>query len=794
MKLFFRFLRNNPLYTLINVVGLALSLMFVILIGDYTYRQFSIDRWHRNHDRICLAGNDRNLYLWPQTAQALKEQFPEIESVCNINFAQAKIVYGDRCSGDSNGEGKGNLMTADSTFFSFFDFKVLEGDPRTALDSPEKCVITKSLADNLFQGEDAIGKPLNIVGSRGITLFDGGGDPYDSTLVYTVSAVIKDIDRTALMNSTEIIVSSERVSQILGFRYNEAFMISGPLGSNYTFLMMRPGQNLDDKTDAVTDFITKRSRFFQYMGKTSAVFVPLDDLMFAPQNDGSGLMKGDKSILGILLAVVLAILLFAISNYINLTVANTGFRAKEMATRRLLGSDSRKISLELILESTMMVFFSFLIGLALAIAFQNNFQTLFQGKIAILKDINFATVTASLLFIIFTGVVSGILPMLTLLKYKPIDIVKGSFRQHSKMVLSKVFIIIQNIITVTMLTATFTILLQMNHLVSAPMGYETEDRFFLQVDYKQRMKDALKAQPYVEKFGCFEDSALDGNSSTMESHTDKDQNRILFYLMGCDRDFLEVSGLHLVEDFHLEGDVKYLNETAARMTGVTRENSLVEWGDSQSIQVAGIFNDTHMVNVLDPYKPMLIDIKDTEKIENPGFLVKTDGSKDAYRRLCALVEEIDGSDFDMEWKVRDIRREIAMSFSNERVTMILVSIFTGIAILISVLGFVGMSVFFIRERRKEVGVRKIMGSTTNQVLALLIGKFCAPLLISLVFAAPLSWYLMNRWLQDFAYRISFSVWIFLAAAAGSLLVAVISVFFQTLSAAHSNPADSIRNE
>lgn len=794
MKLFLRFLRNNPLYTLINVVGLALSLMFVILIGDYTYRQYSIDRWHSNHDRIYLIGNENNLYLWPQTARALKEQFPEIESVCNINFTQAKIVYGDRHSGDSNGEGPGNLMTADSTFFRFFDFKVLEGDPRTALDSPEKCVITKSLADNLFQGENPIGQPLNIVGTRNISLYDGLPDPYDSTLVYTVSAVIKDIDRTALMNSTEIIVSSERAPQVLGFRYNENFMVVGSLGSNFSFLMMQPGQNLDDKTDAVTDFVTSRARFFTYFGKSDAVLVPLDDVMFAPQNEGAGLLKGDKSLLGILLAVVLAILLFAVTNYINLTVANTGFRAKEMATRRLLGSDSRKISFELILESTMMVFFSFLIGLALAVAFQNHFQTLFQGKIAILRDINFATVTVSLLFIILTGVISGILPTVTLLKYKPIDIVKGTFRQHSKMVLSKLFIIIQNVITVTMLASTFTILLQMKHLVSAPLGYETQDRFIIQVDHKQLMADALKTQPYIEKIGCFEGSALDGNGATMESRLDKDKNRILLYQMGCDRNFLEVSGLHLVEDFHMEGDVKYFNETAARLTGVTRDNSLVVWSDTENTQIAGIFNDTHMVNILDPYKPMIIDIKDTAEIEYPGFFVKTDGSADAYRRLCALVEEIDGPTDDLDWKVRDIRREIVMSFSSERTTMILVSVFTGVAILISILGFVGMSVFFIRQRRKEVGVRKIMGSTTNQVLALLMGKFCAPLLISLVFAAPLSYYIMNRWLQGFAYRIDFSVWIFLAAAAASLLVAVISVFFQTLRAAHSNPADAIRTE
>ena len=464
MKYFFRFLKNNPLYAVINMVGLALSLMFVILIGDYTYRQFSIDKWHRNHERIYVLGteNRNSLMSWPDCAHSLKDRYPEVEDVCCVYMHNGKIKHEDRVYEEAQGDNAGNIMLADSNFFRFFDFKMIEGDRETALDSPEKCVVTESLAKALFPDGNALGQPLQIEGTRYVFVSDDNGDPYDSSLVYTVSGVIKDLDKTVFLNETAVIANFERAPQVLGYRLRNDLMVSGPLGSTLSFLMMRPGANLDDKIDDLTDYCTENIPMFDFYGKTSATLIPLDDLMFAPQNTGAGLQTGDKSLLGILLAVVLAILMFAVTNYINLTVANTGFRAKEMATRRLLGSNGLGISLELIGESTLMVFISFIIGGALALLLEDKMAVLFKGKIDILKDINLATVSVSLVFIILTGVISGIMPTVSLSRYKPIDVVKGSFRYHSKMVLSRIFIILQNVITMTMMAATLTILLQMS--------------------------------------------------------------------------------------------------------------------------------------------------------------------------------------------------------------------------------------------------------------------------------------------------------------------------------------------
>lgn len=796
MKYFFRFLKNNPLYAVINVVGLALSLMFVILIGDYTYRQFSIDKWHRNHERIYVLGteNGNSLMSWPDCAHSLKDRYPEVEDVCCVYMHNGKIKHEGKAYEESQGDNAGNIMLADSNFFRFFDFKMIDGDRETALDSPEKCVVTESLAKALFPDGNALGQPLQIEGTRYVLVSDDNGDPYDSSLVYTVSGVIKDLDKTVFLNETAVIANFERAPQVLGYRLRNDLMASGPLGSALSFLMLRPGASLEDKIEDLTSYCIESIPVFNFYGNTKAAIIPLDDLMFAPQNTGAGLQTGDKSLLGILLAVVLAILLFAVTNYINLTVANTGFRAKEMATRRLLGSDGLGISLELIGESTLMVFISFIIGGALALLLEDKMAVLFKGKIDILKDINFSTVSVSLLFIVLTGIISGIMPTISLSKYKPIDVVKGSFRYHSKMVLSRIFIILQNVITMTMMAATLTILLQMNHLVKAPLGYNTENIYRVSSDNPEVLRNALKSQPFIQGIGSFSGTSLDGNYCSMSTRKDKDNNNLLVYLTTWDKEFIDIMGINLVKDNHLSGDVKYINEELAGKLSLGDGESEVTWGDGSVTQVAGVFSNFHMTNILDPYQPFLISVKDTDEIEDPNFMVKTDGSPDARKKLCDLIKEVDGTTEDLDWKVQSIESTVKASLTEEKNTMRVVSIFTGVAVLISVLGFIGMSLFFIRQRRKEIGVRRIMGSTTNEVLSLLLTKFCAPLLVSFIFAVPLSWFIMDKWLEGFSYRIGLSPWIFIASGAVSLLIAVVSIFFQTLHAAHSNPADAIRAE
>lgn len=277
-------------------------------------------------------------------------------------------------------------------------------------------------------------------------VFSDQANPYDSSLVYTVSAVVEDFDRTVFPPSTGVIVPSSRASSILGFERTESLYAAGPGGPTHTFFMLKPGASLDGEAESVGkylyDHVQALSNHSQRDSEIhTATFTPLDKIMFSPCNEGQGLEKGDKSLLLILLTAGLAILFFAVTNYINLTVANTGFRSKEMAVRQLLGSDRKDVCLSLVSESTLMVFFSFVIGFLLALLFQEDAANLFKGKIDLLSDISVGTVSVCLVFILALGAISGIIPGLQMMRYKPIDVVKGTFRYHSKMVLGRISII-----------------------------------------------------------------------------------------------------------------------------------------------------------------------------------------------------------------------------------------------------------------------------------------------------------------------------------------------------------------
>ena len=788
MKSYFRFLSRNKLYTLINVVGLVVSLTFVILLGDYTWRQYSIDSWHKNADRIVLVGSESSFALWPDAAAQIKDMCPEIEQKCCVMSSRCKIRYHQLEVKDDD-KGNGSVLLVDSTFFQFFDFELEAGDRRTALDAPNKCVITERLAKRLFGDKDPIGEPLQIMGDREV---DPSNTIYDSTLVYTVSAVAKNLDYTALPNETQVIARVERYPQIEGFKFeNYGFAFSSG-GSCKSFFMLRPGMTFDSKKKTINDFIAKN--YPPIFEEYKVSIVPLKDIMFAPQNDGKGVLKGDKTRLRIMLAAVLAILFFAISNYINLTVANTGFRAKEMATRRLFGSSQHRISLELIAESTLMVAVSFAIGLALAFIFEQDAANLFKGKIALADDINIGSVSICLGFILLVGIISGVLPSWQMSRFQPIDIVKGNFRFRSKMVLGRLFIVLQNVITVTMLTASLVIWLQLNHLIHAPLGYNTKNLYYVDAPQgkSQMVRNKLEKMPFVERIGELNGAAFTSSGFSVMIGIMLDGNYVSMFATAMDSTAFNLYGLELLKDYGNNSDGYYINEAAKRRLALKDDAREMPMGADEKVPLNGIIKEFHNLNVLheaDPYAIQLLD-----HVENPSFLVKTNGDKQAKAAFIDMMRELDVPEEQLEWYVVSMEEDVAKTFVEQQNTLKIITIFTLIAVIISILGTIGMSLFFIRQRQKEISIRKVMGSTSAEVLLLMLRIFSIPLLIAFVVAVPLSWYVMTDWLSNFSYRIALSAWIFVAAGFTCFIISLLTVVFQSWRAASENPVNNIKTE
>ena len=789
MKSYFKFLSRNKAYTFINIAGLVASLMFIILMGDYTWRQCSIDSWHKNADRIYLTGSGEDFFMWPQAAQEINAMCPEIEQTCCVMSQNGRIKYGQREVKEGDKE-NGIIMLADSTFFHFFDFELTKGDKRTALDAPDKCVITERLAQRLFGEKDPIGESLQIVGKRSV--FMNHEDPYDSTLVYTVSGIVKDFDRTVLPNETQLIANMERFPQVMGYTLRPHSFAYSSTGACKAFLMLHPGATLDAKKKVIEDYLAK-NYMWAHMDNQEFFATPLTDIMFAPQNNGYGMQKGDKTRLHILLAAVLAILFFAVSNYINLTVANTGFRAKEMATRRLFGSSQYQISLKLIAESTLMIAVAFLIGFALAFCFQDDAAELFKGKIALLNDINLGTVSVCLGFILLVGIISGIMPSYQISRFQPIDIVKGNFRYQSKMVMGRLFIIVQNVVTVTMLTAALVIWLQLNHLIHAPLGFNTERLYYVNTPEgkSQTVRSQLEKMPFVESIGEYSGTTFVTYSSSIRSITNGDKLTSLF-LTDLDSTAFALYGLDILKDYGNTSNGYYLNEDAKRRLELTDDDREMVWGKDETAPISGILKDFHRINVLHEAEPFAIRVQ--EHVDNPNFLVKTNGDKQAKTAFVEMMRELGVPEEAMEWSVSSLEEGIAETFEDQQNTLDIISLFTLIAIVISVMGYMGLSLFFIRQRQKEIAIRKVMGSTSGEVLLLMLRTFSIPMLISFVIAVPISWYIMRDWLSNFSYRIALSPWIFVAAGSVCFIISLLTVIVQSWRAASENPVKNIKTE
>jgi putative ABC transport system permease protein len=297
--------------------------------------------------------------------------------------------------------------------------------------------------------------------------------------------------------------------------------------------------------------------------------------------------------------------------------------------------------------------------------------------------------------------------------------------------------------------------------------------------------------PFVEGIGKFQGTDFIGYSSSTRT-INVDEKSVNIFLTYLDKAAFDLYGLEILRDYGPVSDGYYLNEEAMRRWGLTEDDREMPWGNGTTKPIAGIIKDFHRVNILESLVPFAIQVRDD--LDYPTFLIKTNGDKKAKEKLVEMLRELGCAEATLPWIVNSSEDVIAETFDTHRHTLRIITLFTFMAIVISVLGFVGMSLFFIRQRKKEMGIRKIMGSTSGEVFRLMLRTFCAPLVVSFVVAVPIAWHFMSQWLEGFSYRITLSPWFFVATCLFSLFVAVISVGIQILRAVTANPVESIKVE
>ena len=766
IKSFLKFLSRNKAYTAIDVFGLSVSLMFVILIAVYTVQELSVDKFHKDVDRIYVLANDKGPSTALPIAYRLQERYPEIEQVCPVITTNV----GNQIVKNNDKKLTARTVPVDSCFFNFFSFKLLAGDKNRVLENRSNVVLSKTFANKLFGTEDPIGQSVII------------GD----SLSFLVSGIMEDIKHSTIPYA-DIMFRVERAHE-----YNWSISMDHPgnAGSTVAFLKMKPGADLRPKIPDILAYF--KESFWIYQRDMSKVvnLIPMSELYFSELNDFGSVQTGNKRLVIVLLSVGILILVFAIFNYINLTVAQAGQRAKEMATRRLLGSSRGDLFIRMMIESTLLTVISFGIGWLLAHAAVPFVNDLLQTQIDLMATFTPGWCLAGIVLILLIGVVAGLLPAVLISSVKPIDIVRGTFRRQTKMVFSKVFITFQNGITIAMIAASIVMILQSRHLINAPLGYNTNSILevangFANNSDRNAAIDEFGRQPFVKRVGLAAGMPLSG-SNNMSSEYERKFLGFQQFIM--DSTAFNMLGYKIVRDNQLAEKSWYVTEKAMCDMELPQDAPSFLW-NKNATPIAGIVQDFQLGNITNDMRPAMLRIDKRSEMFPWSILIEVEGNPyTAYNKIQEIYKEASGG---LDFNATYLNEQVQKSFESEvRMTKI-VSLFASIAVIISMLGLLAMSTYFIHQRSQEVAIRKVFGSDNQAILIRLIGSFLVYVGVAFIIATPIIWYFMNQWLSDYSYRISLNPLIFIVSGIFCLVIALVTVFFQSYKAANANPIESV---
>lgn len=774
MKSFWNFLKKNKLYGAINLVGLTVSMAFVLLLAVYIQRQLTTDSFQQNADRIYVVANEDNVTMGYWLDKHLKNNFPEIEKGCcvaNIASAAAFNIDGERVYGST--------MAADSTFFEMFSYDLVEGNKADWRVSQDRCMVSREFANAHFGDKDPLGQIISF--------------NYEGSFQLTVCGVYEDFGNS-ILKAPDVLIRGDLMPKINSS--HDEFMSNA--GGGICFVMAYPGADLQGRHDDILDWCEEN--FWVYKSLYDKVrIIPLRDMYFLNEGIRYGsdtIQFGNRSFVNLLLAMCLLLLAFAVLNYINMTTALTGFRAKEMATRRLVGADKRSIFLKVISESTLICGISMLLAILLAEALCPAVSRLLEYQVSIFKAITPVNVLLVLGFIVILGVLSGIVPALLIQQAQPIEIVRGTLRLKTKTVYSKVIIIVQNVVAVVMLVSALTMGLQIRHLISADLGYNTKDilvvdNAFGQTGQIRPLLDKWREEPCVEEVGQGDGIPLEGtNNWTMEM---PDGHWVSFQQIQGDDKYFDILGLKVKQDNH-QPNKWWLNEYAFKQIGI--DESAMEFVTAQNgtQSIGGIYYDFKIRPLEQDQSAAMI----YNRGENPDddypwvLLVKTTGDQAAAKKRVEAVagEVFPGRLFEGQY----IEEIIADGFKDESRVLKIVLIFTLLSVLVSALGLFAMSSYYMQQEIRSVSVKKVFGADYSGVLKELVLSFMKMVGIAFVIGVPIAWLIMNHWLSGYGHRIGLHWWIFLAAGAVVALIAIVSVLYHSIKTARTNPAEALKKE
>ena len=776
MNSFLNFLKRNKLYALINLLGLTVSMAFVLLLAVYVQRQLSTDAFQKNADRIYVITNEESVNMGYWLDKHLRGQFPEIEKstcVANVSIASEYKIDGETVYG--------NTIAVDSCFFEMFSYDLVKGSKDDWRISGDRCMVSEEFANAHFGDKDPVGRQMSI---------SDEGESYP----LTVCGVFKDFGNS-ILKTPDVLIRGEIITKIN--HSHDEYMRNAAAG--VTFVMTYPGADLMARHDDILNWCEEN--FWIYKHKYDEIrIIPLRDMYFLNNGnyDWTGALNfGDRSFVNLLLAMCLMLLLFAILNYVNLSTALIGFRAKEMATRRLVGATKTGIFMKMIGESTLLCAVAMGLAILLAEALSPAATRVLDYQISIFGAVSLVNILVVIALMVILGLIAGIVPALLIQKAQPIEIVRGSLRLKTKTVYSRIIITLQNVITVVMLVAALTMYLQILNLITADLGYNTKDILMIGNAYGQLgeirpLLEAYRAEPFVEDVGQGDGIPLQGtNNWTMEL---SDGNWVSFQQIHGDQHYFDILGIRVKQDNQLAEPAYWLNEYAFNEIGIDESATTFESAQNGTFKIGGIYYDFKIRPLEAQQSSALIYNRGEDWDEDWPWtiLVKVRGDhKEAYARLEKVTNEVmPGKLFGANY----IEEMIDDCFVDESRILRIVLIFTLLSMLVSGLGLFAMSSYYMQQQRRSVAVKKVFGADYNGVLRELVLSFMKMVGVAFVIGIPVAWLVMHRWLEGYSHRISLSWWIFVLAGLVVLLMAFIAVIWQSVRTAKANPANVLKKE
>ncbi len=784
-KIAWRNLIKNKTHSVINLAGLSVGIASSLLIMLWIQNELSVDAFHKNdarlfkvYEREYYADNTDGNYDTPGLLAAeVKKQLPEVEEAAMMQDDNhlATLEAGEKkIKVEGTGAGMG--------IFRMFSYPLLQGDPNTALAAPVNIAISKKTAEQFFgEPQYAIGKTIR----------------FDNRKDFTVTAVFDDLPAN-VSRSFDYLISWDAWLQ--DNSWAKDWGNSGPL----TYLLLKPGTDPAQVDKKLTHILDKNNP-----GRDAAYRVELGLQKFSEgylhNHFKDGRVSGGRiEYIHLFTIVAIFILVIACINFMNLTTARSINRAKEVGVRKAVGAVRTVLIRQFIGESILLSALAVVIALVIAAALLPVFNTVTLKQLQLpLKDVSFWLVL--ILITLVTGVVSGSYPALFLSSFNPVKVLKSGVRLSAGAVwFRKGLVVFQFALSMVLIIGTIVVSRQVKFMQSKNLGYDRDNLVYIPVEGDLAGKYATFKQGALAMPGIQGVSRITGNPTYLDQQTNgvdwdgRDPgNMASFEHPSVGYDFVKTMKLQLAEgrdfskDFPTDRDGFLVNETAAKKMGYAPAEGRRLVINGKKGTIIGVLKDFHFRSLHEQIQPMIIELD--EQVGHGNILVRTQAgkTKEALAGMEALYKELNPRfSFSYSFSDTDFQR----LYKSEQVVSSLSNAFAFLAIFISCLGLLGLVMFTAGQRTREIGIRKVLGASVLNILQLISADFFRLIAVAIVVASPIAWWAMSSWLDNYAYKITISWWIFVWAGLLAIGIAVFTISFQALKAAMANPVNSLRTE